>query len=220
MELYLDSSQRIANSTTTRATFLLNRDIIRVKQISVVSASFSNLTHNITHDNNSASFGNIPVRFYTAVDFVQAVNILMGPGGLVELNETNNVLTWNLSTAIQAYSLSDVIGLSPLLVYEGSFTSILSLSRPSAISFVCTSLQNFSRQAHVQGKNSFGRALYTTHISVGYAQVQTVRESTPYVQTVNSSLSLIEILLVDPATGRSFSVNEIPQWSLILRLER
>jgi hypothetical protein len=220
-ELFLDSSQRIANSTTTAAEFLLNRDVIGIKSVSIISASFSNLTYNITEQNNSASFGNIPPQYYNSSDFVSAVNSLLGSGGSVLFNSETNTLAWNLSTAIQIYSgLTDILGLSPLFVYNGTFNSTRSLARPSAVSFVCQSLQTFSGNAHVQGIRNGGRALFTTHIDVGYGQVQTVREATPYVQTVNgANLSLIQIEILDPSTGRKLLEAEMPLWSLILRIQ-
>jgi fumarate reductase subunit D len=126
-ELFLDSSQRIASSSTTRASFLLNRDLIRIKSVSVISASFSDLTYNINELNNLASFGTMPPKYYTSSDFVATVNTLLGSGGSVTFDSATNLLTWSLSTAIQTGSLSDILGLSPLLAYNGSFTSQLVL---------------------------------------------------------------------------------------------
>ena len=220
MEVFLDSSQRMSTSSTTRASFLLNRDIIRIKSVSVISASFSNLTYNISSINNLASFGRMPPKYYTSSEFVATVNTLLGSAGSIAFDPATNLLTWTLSTPIQGGMMSDILGLSPLLVYNGSFTSTLSLARPSAVSFVCPSLQSFSCNSHVQGIKNGGRSLFTSHVEVGFGQVQTVRVNIPHIQIVNgASLSLIEMELLDPSSGRTFDSSEVPQWSLILKLE-
>jgi hypothetical protein len=162
----------------------------------------------------------MPPKYYTSSDFVATVNTLLGSGGSVTFDSATNLLTWSLSTAIQTGSLSDILGLSPLLAYNGSFTSTLSLARPSGICFVCPSLQSFSCNAHVQGIKSAGRSLFTTHVDVGYGQVQNTRVNIPHMQNVNlATLSLMEIEVLDPSTGRTFLPAEVPQWSLILKLE-
>ena len=227
--LLIDSRHRDVNTPIYAPSFRISQPIHGVKHVKVKWVQYGNLTHNIRSSNNTFSISqdngttyldvSIPVGFYTAADLVDAINTASPiPTDIVSFVEANNTLNWSLPTGVvlngMPSTMYNVLGISKIQTYIGTFSSTLYLALPNAISFSCQQLQSHSSIISTSGQPDNG-AFFTVPITVGYGQTGHYEASDQgFIHLNGVNLSQLSFSLKDLGTGEP--LKEASHWTMQL----
>ena len=227
-QIFFDSRNR-ASGTPSNCTFVLNKSLHRISAVQVRSFSFSNTLFNVDESQNQLFITKnngvlhkiaIPVKFYTSIEFVAAINIVFRSIGatadVVVLRE--NSLIWGLppSWSINQCPMSDIIGIRVPYI-SGLFISQLSLSSPSAISLVCNEFQPNTERITCSRSSSGVTPLLIHHLQRGYNNMEVFEPQVGYfVDFALRDTGTLSFALVDPTSNRI--CDEVGGWSLILNV--
>ena len=231
--IFLDTRSKNAYTTNSRPTFALTRSICNVKSVRCVSVQLPNTFPNIVGDNTidvsidgGDSFQSLSflstTGFYSPEDVVDAVDgtlqdlifLVFGTPdtSCVSLDSTRTRLQWTLPVGVQVRN-NEILGLTTPII--GTGTTILFLSSPMGVSFVCPQLQATHNVYAGDSRMTQIQPFVSMPLTNGYGAIESYVPEVPFeIDCGGQTLSTLDVRVVDSLDGRVLT--ELPNWTMEL----
>ena len=232
--IFLDTRSKNAYTTNSQPTFALTKTICNVKKVRVVSIQLPNAFPNIVGGNTldlsidgGDSFQTLPfistTGFYTPDDVVNTANsllqsIIFSVFGIqdthVVLDSTRTRLHWTLPPGVQVRN-NTILGLTMTTPIISTGTTILFLSSPMGVSFVCPQLQATHNVYAGDSRMTQIQPFVTMPLTNGYGAIESYVPEVPFeIDCGGQTLSTLDIRVVDSLDGRELT--DLPNWTMEL----